>query len=418
MSDTCPFHGELPDAARGAVEIVRELTAGGYQALLAGGCVRDLLLGLQPQDYDVATEAPPQRISQLFRKTRQVGAQFGVVLVRKHRRWVEVATFRSDGEYLDGRRPIKVHFCDARHDAERRDFTVNGMFLDPLARTLIDYVGGQRDLEAGLIRAIGEPAARFTEDHLRLARAVRFAARLGFEVEPATFAALQAGAPNLATVAAERVREELEKMLTHPTRRRAFDLLVAVGLLPYLWSGATWRAEQLAAGGVLLRALPPRVSFPLALAVLVADRGTPELHQIGRALACSNEQRERVVWLVEHQRDLDEPQQVSLAQLKRLLAHPGSADLHIWADVRHAEMPDGEQRSAGLAQRIAAIVPEAIRPPPLVTGDDLVARGVEPGPIYKQMLDALYTRQLDELLATREEALEALDELLAQTRGG
>ena len=405
----------MPDAARGAVEIVRKLTAGGHQALLAGGCVRDLLLGLEPQDYDVATDAPPQQICELFHRTRQVGAQFGVVLVRKHRRWIEVATFRSDGEYLDGRRPIKVHFCDARHDAERRDFTVNGMFLDPQRSTLIDYVGGQQDLEAERIRAIGEPAARFAEDHLRLVRAVRFTARLGFALEPATLAALKANAPHLATVASERVREELEKMLTHPTRGRAFDLLVEAGLLPYLWSGAVWDSGQFAAGGRLLKALPPDTSFPLALAALIGERPVRELQRICRALTCSNQQRGWLIWLVQHHRDLDEPEQISLAQLKRLMAQPGFTDLRAWAEVRHTELPDSAERSATLARRVSAIAPEAIQPPPLVTGDDLAGRGLQPGPVYKRLLDALYTRQLDETLTTRAEALRALDELLAQS---
>ena len=151
MSESSPFQAEVPDAADEAVRIVRKLTAAGHQALLAGGCVRDLLLGLRPQDYDVATNALPERICQLFRRTRKVGAQFGVVLVRERRKWVEVATFRSDGQYLNGRRPSEVHFCDARHDAERRDFTVNGMFLDPLDHVLIDYIGGREDLEAMLV---------------------------------------------------------------------------------------------------------------------------------------------------------------------------------------------------------------------------------------------------------------------------
>ena len=413
MSVSFPFQAELPDAAEAAVEIVRKLTAAGHQALLAGGCVRDLLLGLQPQDYDVATDATPDRICHLFHPTRKVGAQFGVVLVRKQRRWIEVATFRSDGKYLDGRRPSDVHFSDARHDAQRRDFTVNGMFLDPLGHRLIDYVGGREDLQAGLIRAIGDPPARFAEDHLRLVRAARFAARLGFEIEPATFAALEAHAAKLATVAAERVLQELDKMLTHPTRRRAFDLLAETGLLPHLCKGATWRADQIAAGGALLARLPRRVSFPLAFAVLIADRGTKAIQQICRALTCSNEQRQQIVWLSEHHADLDDPRRISLAGLKRLMAHPAFADLRAWTEARYRELPDGELRCATLARRLSAVAPDAIQPPPFVTGDDLAARGVKPGPIYRKLLDALYTRQLDESLTTRAEALRLLEELLA-----
>ena len=358
----------------------------------------------------------PERICQLFRRTRKVGAQFGVVLVRERRKWVEVATFRSDGQYLNGRRPSEVHFCDARHDAERRDFTVNGMFLDPLDHVLIDYIGGREDLEARLIRAIGDPPARFAEDHLRLVRAVRFAARLDFEIEPITFAALKDHASKLATVAAERVREELEKMLTHPSRRRAFDLLAERGLLPYLWEGAAWRDDQIAAGSTLLGRLPQSVSFPLAFAVLIVDRRTREIQEICRALTCSNEQRDTVGWLVEHHTALDDPGGISLADLKRLLAHPALPDLRMWAETRYLELPDGEQRRATLAGRVESIATEAIQPAPLVTGDDLAARGVKPGPIYRKLLDELYTRQLDEMLTTREAGLRMLDALLAQTR--
>jgi tRNA nucleotidyltransferase/poly(A) polymerase len=413
MSVLFPFQAELPHAAKAAVEIIRRLTAAGYQALLAGGCVRDLLLGLQPQDYDVATDATPDHICQLFHRTRKVGAQFGVVLVRTQRRWVEVATFRSDGKYLDGRRPCDVHFSDARHDAQRRDFTVNGMFLDPLGHRLIDYVGGREDLQAGLIRAIGDPPARFAEDHLRLVRAVRFAARLGFEIEPATFAALKAHAAKLATVAAERVLQELEKMLTHPTRSRAVHLLAETGLLPHLYEGATWRADQIAAGSALLARLPSRVSFPLAFAVLIADRGTKAIQQICRALTCSNEQRQQIVWLTEHHTDLDDPRRISLAGLKRLMVYPAFVDLRAWTEARYQELPDGERRHATLAKRLSAVAPDAVQPPPLVTGDDLAARGVKPGPVYRKLLDALYTRQLDETLTTRAEAMRLLEELLA-----
>lgn len=419
MGESFGFQGELPRAAGPAVEIIRKLSAHGHQALLAGGCVRDLLLGNWPEDYDVATDATPERIGQLFRRTRRVGAQFGVVLVRQRGRWVEVATFRADAPYLDGRRPSAVTFSDARHDAQRRDFTVNGMFLDPLSGTVIDYVGGRADLAARVIRAIGEPAERFAEDHLRLIRAVRFAARLGFEIEPVTLAALKTHAPRLATVAAERVREELEKMLTHASRRRAFTLLAETGLLAYLWPGAAWTPDQLAAADALLARLTGPVSFPLALAVLLADRGPAELERTARALCCSNEQRERLIWLVAHQADLDQPRRLALSGLKRLLAQPAWDDLRRWAEARYRALPDGDSRRAALAERLAAIAPEKIQPPPLVTGDDLLARGVSPGPIYKRVLDELYTRQLDEELTSREQALRELERLLAghETRG-
>lgn len=413
---TFPLPVELPAVAGGAVSIVRKLVAAGHQALLAGGCVRDLLLGSPPHDYDVATDAPPEVVCQLFPATRLVGAQFGVVLVRRQGRWIEVATFRTDGPYRDGRRPAQVTFCGPEEDARRRDFTVNGMFLDPLRGEVIDYVDGHADLQARLVRAIGDPAARFAEDHLRLLRAVRFAARLGFDIEPATLAAIQGHAATLGAVAAERVREELEKMLQHPGRRQALALLERAGLLPYLWRGATWRAEQVAAADALLARLAEPISFELAFAALTADRSVAEVRAIGQALTFSTNQRETVAWLVEHQADLDEPEAASPAYLKRRMAHPAFDALRRLAHARYAAMSDGPRRAAVLEARLAAIPPEAAQPPPLVTGDDLAARGVPPGPIYKQILDALYEQQLNEVLRGRGDALTQLDQML-KTRG-
>lgn len=413
VGETLPFAGSLPPPAEGAVRIVRTLVGAGHQALLAGGCVRDLLLGQTPQDYDVATDALPERVCELFRATRKVGAQFGVVLVKEHRRWIEVATFRTDGPYLDGRHPAEVKPTDARHDAYRRDFTVNGMFLDPLAMQVVDYVGGRADLEAGLIRAIGEPAQRFAEDHLRLLRAVRFAARLGFPIEPVTLAAIREHAPKLARVAAERVREELERALSHPSRRLAWSLLSECGLLEHLWPGAGWQSGQIRRIDVFLERLPPEAPFELVMATLLADREPADIEQVARALTLSNEQRETTLWLVVHQADLDDPLAPSLAGLKRLMASPAFAALRMLARARALDRPAGPERQARLEERIASIAPDAVQPPPLVTGNDLIERGVAPGPVYKEVLDLLYTQQLDELLASREQALRVLDETLA-----
>lgn len=414
MSASQPLACELPPAADGAVAIVRRLVKAGHVALLAGGCVRDLLIGRQPVDYDVATDAPPEHVRGLFRSTRLVGAQFGVVLVRQRRRWVEVATFRNDGPYRDGRHPEEVTFTDAQTDARRRDFTVNGMFLDPLERRVIDYVGGQADLQARTIRAIGQPTARFEEDHLRMLRAVRFAARLGFNIEPVTLAAVRANAAKLSRVAAERVRDELEKVLVHPSRQEALALLHDTGLLSHLWAGASWRPEQVQAALDLLARLPEKLSFELAFAALVADRRPNEVHAIGRGFTFSNEQRETVAWLVAHQADLDEPEAIALSALKRLMAHRAFASLRQWSEGRYAAISDGAQRRAALEKRLAAIPAEAIQPRPFVTGADLAARGLSPGPIYAEILDTLYTRQLNEAVSSRDEACAALDEFLRE----
>lgn len=415
MSDAPSSALQLPPAARPAVGIVRALKEAGHVALLCGGCVRDLLLGGEPADFDVATDARPETVVRLFPKTRQVGVQFGVVLVRRRGAWVEVATFRTDAEYLDGRRPSAVTFTDAEHDAQRRDFTVNGMFYDPVAERVIDYVGGRADLAARLIRAIGEPGRRFEEDYLRILRAVRFAARLGFEIEPRTREAMEAHAAKLAQVAPERVRDELARMLAHPRRADAVASLQAHGLLPHLWPGASWEAGQAEAAVERLRALPPGASFTAALAELVADRPVAEVHGLARALTCSNAERETVAWLVAHQGDLVDPATPTLAELKRLMAGPAFEALLVMTATRQRASSDGEERVARLRQRVAGIPPEAVSPAPLVTGEDVAALGVTPGPVYKRLLDEVYTRQLDEQVWTREEALALLRDLAART---
>jgi poly(A) polymerase len=417
MSETFRFERALPANAEGALRIVRRLAEVGHEALLAGGCVRDLLLGQQPEDYDVATDALPERICALFRSTRRVGAQFGVVLVKQRGRWVEVATFRTDGDYLDGRHPVHVEPTDARHDALRRDFTVNGMFLDPSSMEVIDYVGGRRDLGARVIRAIGDPAQRFDEDYLRLVRAVRFAARLDFPIEPQTLAAIRSHAPTLARVAAERVREELARMLSAPSRARAWQLLGECGLLPYLWPGAGWSDAQAERVAQLLARLPDEAPFELALAIMLADASADGLGEVVRGLALSNEEHGRARWLVTHQADLDDPAGPTLVAFKRLMAHPAFAALCMWARARYEDLADGAERRAALARRRASIPAALVQPPPWITGGDLMARGLPPGPAYTRILDGLYERQLAEELTSREQALAALDEMLKETEG-
>lgn len=414
MADTLPT---LPPDADAAVDIVQKLRAAGHEAMLAGGCVRDLLLGAAPQDFDVATSAPPDRVCTLFRPTRKVGAAFGVVLVRSIGKWIEVATFRTDGDYRDGRRPESVTFTDARHDALRRDFTVNGMFLDPLDSRVIDYVGGRDDLAARRIRAIGDPAARFAEDHLRLLRAIRFAARLGFSLEPLTAAEIQRHAARLRDVAPERVREELLKMLAHPNRAAAIELGAHVGLLPHLWPRHGLPPHAPADSLTILNGLPPDVAnpFELSLAILLAERSIKQVEEVTRDLRMSNGERDTVAWLVRHQAALDDPAKPSLAEFKRLLAHQAFPALRAWADVR-LNVNQQPERALTLAERIAAIPAQSIAPPPFITGDDLIARQTPPGPLFRRVLDELYTRQLNDEWNTREEALAALDALLRETR--
>jgi poly(A) polymerase len=397
------------------VKIVRRLVEAGHTALLAGGCVRDLLRGVEPHDYDVATDAPPDRVQALFRATRHVGVQFGVVLVRQKREWVEVATFRTEGRYADGRRPEEVHFTDAAHDAFRRDFTINGMFLDPLGAAVIDYVGGAADLESRQIRAIGVPAERFAEDHLRLLRAVRFAARLDFALEAETRQAITVHAARLSGVARERVHDELERMLVHPRRARAVALLAETGLLEHLWGEVDWSEEDVAAARALLEQLPEEADFALCLAALLGRRTPETVDALARDLACSNEERATAAWLVEHQADLDVPAEATLAALKRLMQHPAFGDLRKLVGARLAGQSKGQARLRELDRRVAGIPADAVDPPPLVTGADLIAREVTPGPIFKRVLDQLYTEQLDETLTSREAGLARAEELLGES---
>lgn len=400
------------------MKVITRLRGVGHVAYLAGGCVRDLLLGRQPEDFDVATDALPERVGQLFSGTRKVGAQFGVVLVRQAGRWIEVATFRSDGEYRDGRRPEQVTFSDARADAARRDFTINGMFLDPESRTVVDFVGGRVDLNARLVRAIGDPRQRFAEDHLRLLRAVRFAARLDFRLDEATATAMRESAGQLARVAPERVREELARMLEDAHRVRAWDLLIACGLANQLWTGANFGLEETLHIRDRLARLPANAGFIAAFAALVSESGPDELERIARGLAFSNEQREALHWVVKHSAELDRPTEVARSALKRLAAHSSFPALRAFVESRYQGMPDGPVRAAELEQRLQDLGPGELLPPPLITGADLLGRGLPVGPRYGEILDALYTRQLDEELNTRADAEAALERILSVDRPG
>ncbi|MEI8197059.1 MAG: CCA tRNA nucleotidyltransferase, partial [Phycisphaerae bacterium] len=252
-----------------ATTIVRRLQQAGHTAYFAGGCVRDQLLGRTPADFDVATSAHPEQVMTLFGRAQQVGVSFGVVLVRQKHQTVEVATFRTDGQYSDGRRPDNVQFTTAEVDAQRRDFTCNGLFFDPIAHQLHDFVGGQADIQARILRAIGRPEQRFAEDYLRMLRAPRFAAKLGFEIEPVTLQAIRIGAPNIRLISKERIGEELRMMLAHPARVRAAELLVATGLLAQIWPTELLPPAPVAPGGSPglegPSNLPPNPSTPAPL---------------------------------------------------------------------------------------------------------------------------------------------------------
>lgn len=387
-----------------ALKVVRVLQEAGHVAYFAGGCVRDRLLGKRPDDYDVATSAEPKEVIRLFRRTQRVGAKFGVVLVRIGSHAIETATFRTDGDYADGRRPTAVRFTDARHDAERRDFTINGMFFDPIARSVIDHVDGQTDLKRRVIRAIGEPARRFSEDHLRLLRAIRFAARFDFEIERGTWSAMCEHASAIARISPERIWAELAAMLEHPRRAMAFSLLHRSGVLFHLWS----RADALRGHEVLIGAwlgeLPAHSSADLCMAVMLHALSRAEIGESCDALRCSNLTRRTVLWLHEKQNTLEEPDRLTLADLKLLMAHEAFGDLAALfaARLRATKSPLAPWRR--IQARVRAIAPRDVAPKPLLTGDDLARLKVPRGPIYKKVLDQVYYAQLNGELSNRETA--------------
>jgi poly(A) polymerase len=400
-----------------ALDVVRRLRDAGHDALWAGGCVRDQLLGRTPKDYDVATSARPDAVRELFgrRRTLAIGASFGVisVLAPKPLAQIDVATFRTDGAYADGRRPDSVTFTDAEHDAQRRDFTINGLFFDPVAEQVVDYVGGLADIEARVVRAIGDPRRRLAEDKLRMLRAVRFAATYDFAVDPGTLAAVRAMADEVTVVSRERIAAELRRMLSHASRRRSLELLADADLLrpllPQLAAHAVANDEawqlSLARVGRLAEA-----EFPLALAAwLIGLIDADGVRTLGRGLKLSNREIDRATWLVKHAPLLAEAADAAWPQLQRLLAHEGGADFVALAAV---SLPENDAGFARVRSQIARPRDEW-NPPPLVTGDDLLAHGIRAGRQFAELLEHLRDEQLDGRLSTRDEAIAAARAWLA-----
>ena len=399
-----------------AVEVVRRLRERGHEALWAGGCVRDLLLSVEPADYDVATSARPDEVRAIFPRSVAVGESFGVVTVLgRDRSEVQVATFRADGEYLDGRRPESVTFCSAEEDAKRRDFTINGMFFDPIGETVIDYVGGRADLEWGIIRAIGDAKLRFGEDKLRMVRAVRFATRFGFPIEDSTFAAMKELAAWVRAVSFERVADEMRKMLPHPRRAHGVRLLAESGLLVEF-------AHEAVAAGVRYDALerltfPERpgggpVTFPLALATLLIGVERRAVAALGQRWKLSNPERERVESLIARRGSLRDAASMSPSVLYPALVHPGVGEL--------LALDRADDPTAGHVDYCLDVLrttpTDALNPAPVLTGDDLMALGLTPGPKFKVWLDAARAAQLEGKIASRADAILFAQDLIE--RGG
>ncbi len=398
------------ETARYVVERLRE---GGHQALFAGGCVRDMLLGRRAQDYDVATDATPDEVCALFRRVLLVGAKFGVAMVLHRGRMVEVTTFRSDVSYSDGRRPDAVTFSSPREDAERRDFTVNGMFYDPIAEEVFDYVGGRADLEAGVIRTIGDPRHRFAEDYLRMLRAVRFAVRLGFEIVPETAEAIRRNAGRIRSISGERILDELRKMLAHPDAAGGLRKLESLGLaeqvLPELFEDrAVWERGVARVGQVASER-----DEVLALGALLSELPPRKLGRMVRRWGGSNEWRDALRWMAQHRDDWRTADELSLAELKRLMANANFERLRALWRVEERRQRGEERQAETLEQRVRAVSPERVSPPPLLGGADLMEHfGLDEGPRLGRVLAELYDAQLNELISTPDEALDLARRLI------
>jgi hypothetical protein len=439
----------MPDPARQrefALEIAQKLRAAGFEALWAGGCVRDELLGLTPKDYDVATSAKPDQIRDLFgrRRTLPIGASFGVITVLGPRDagQIEVATFRTDATYSDGRHPDSVSFTDAEHDAQRRDFTINGLFYDPVTKQVVDYVRGQEDLKRGIIRAIGNPRLRLSEDKLRMLRAVRFAATFGFTIDPDTMAAIQAMSPEINQVSAERIGMEIRRMLLHPNRAVALDLLRDAGLLlPEVKQVSPEAFEEIKR---ILGALRnPTIS--LVLAALLSDerdvstadepidppsadepntqtvvgtqlyslsrgrwRRVPESgERLAQSLRFTNKEGERAAWILRNSSVIADAPTVPWPKLQRVLVHEGAPELLQF----HEAIVGTDDPALAFCRERLAWPAEQLNPRPLVDGSALIHHGLKPGPHFADLLEQVRDAQLNGEIGSQEDALALVDRL-------
>ncbi len=422
-----------------ALSVVQRLTAAGHRAIFAGGCVRDTLLGLTPKDYDVATAATPDQVLKLFPRTIAVGAAFGVVCVLspgKDPIQIEVATFRGDTSYSDGRHPDAVVFTNEVEDAKRRDFTINGLFFDPLKNEVLDYVDGRRDLERKVIRCIGDPKLRFGEDHLRMLRAIRFATRMNFELDGHTLGAIKDNAAAILTISQERIRDELCQMLTGPNPRRAFELLKESRLLKHVLpevealAGVEQPAQFHPEGDVWTHTLMlleqlEHAPLELALGALFHDIGKPRTferadrirfnghekvgaemtREIMTRLKFSNAEIERVVSLVAQHMVFKDTQRMRPATLKRFLRQP-HFDEHLALHKLDCMASHGSLKNYDFcSEKLQAAPPQSLHPAPLITGADLIALGLKPGPDFKAILQQVEDQQLEGGLVDRDGAL-------------
>ncbi len=419
-----------------ALNIIKKLTGAGFKAYWAGGCVRDMIMGLKCKDYDIATSAKPDQIIKLFNKTIPVGISFGVIKVIYENSEFEVATFRSDGKYLDGRHPEEVHFSDEKEDACRRDFTINGIFFDPLNEKIIDYVNGQEDIKNRIIKTIGSPKERLSEDRLRLVRAVRFATRFQYKIEEKTYMAIKEMAPGITGISAERIREELEKMLTGPRPADSIEMLEEVGLLKLflpevtVMKGVEQPKEFHPEGDVWVHTLLTlkkmrSPSFELAMGALLHDVGKPStfsisdrirfnnhcevgakmIEKIGKRLRLSNKQISHIAELTLYHLRFKDVQDMRESKLKRFLRLPDFADhleLHrIDCLASHQIMDNWEF----CKQKLTDLKPEEIKPKPLINGHDLIHMGYKSGKLFKQILTDVENAHLEGEIKSHQDAV-------------
>ena len=394
-----------------AYKVIRRLRKEGCQALFAGGCVRDRLLGRPAKDYDVATDAVPEKVAGLFRRTLEIGAQFGVVMVLMEGQQVEVATFRTEGGYQDGRHPGHVQFASAQEDASRRDFTVNGMFYDPVEKTVLDFVDGKRDLERRVLRTIGAPDERFSEDYLRMLRAVRFAFKLDFEIEPSTWQSIQNHASKISDISAERIMAELEQILAHPNRTQGVRLLVDCGLAKAVFR--CFEGEAAVFGESVLAHLPEAVDFPLALACFWAGFDVKTVLAQCDKLKLSNSQIKHVRFLLQ-KRDVLLDIQLPLSSLKLLMHEPYFWDLITMQKAIQKAKGESAHAVRLIKRRALEIDEKDVRPEPLLDGHELMGLGATPGPMVGQLAQELYVHQLEEKLHSKEQAQSWCNDWLAK----
>jgi len=388
-----------PDSA---VEIIRKLRGAGHEAYMVGGCVRDMVMGIEPSDYDIATSARPEEIIRMFPRTEAIGAQFGVVLVIHRGHAFEVATFRSDEAYVDGRRPTGVVFTDAKTDVLRRDFTINGLLFDPIENRVIDYVSGQEDIRNKIVRAIGDPQRRFEEDKLRILRAVRFGARLGYSIEPKTWEAACRMADRIRQVSIERIREEILRILTEGEAARGCRMLHEAGLRAQILPEVEWTTHLENS----LKRMPPGPAPDFAMALLLHETPPPIVANIVERMKFSNAEIGHIVALVENRPRMGEARTMSAAALKRFFRLPRFAD-HLELARICTVASGGDLRDVEYAARMfQGWSQEEISPRPLITGDDLIALGFKPGPLFKVILTRVEDEQLEGRLNAREAAID------------